>query len=540
MKLGEAIIKKLGNSEIDTVFGIPGGGSSSDLLCYMGDHDMKFVLTQNETTAAIMGSVYGEVTGKTGVCLTDLGPGALSMSTGLAYALLDRAPLITLSDRYGSENVDYALRQKIVHTDAFKPLTKLSSSLSVSNWSSMLHRGYTVAMTPKRGPVHFDIPNDLIHREVDEDIESLCQEANLLTADETRLKTAASLIQKAKFPVVIVGLTINNGNGSRYEQLRKFVEAYQIPVFKTAKAKGALSDRHELSLGVFMGGRLETEIMEKCDLIVAIGLDPVELLPKKWKYRQPVIYISDDPNDHEMYRTEAEVIGDIGISLKFIGNYMADCNNQWQLHEAARYRQRVTSALETSGTVLTADQVIRISQEELPANVLMTTDVGASKLLVIELWESLHPQSFFISNGLATMGFALPAAMALQHVFPDKVVASLTGDGGFMMRLPDIATAVQNRWPVISIVFSDRRLSLMDVKQVKKGYNQPFGTEFVSPNYVKFAESFGANGWRAETEEELRQAIRYALASTNGMPSIIEARIDPSSYHKQFEAIREL
>lgn len=540
MKLGEAITKKLGNSEIDTIFGIPGGGSSSDLLCYMGDHDMKFVLTQNETTAAIMGSVYGEVTGKPGVCLTDLGPGALSMSTGLAYALLDRAPLITLSDRYGSENVDYALRQKISHTDAFKPITKLSSSLSASNWSSMLHRGYTVAMTPKRGPVHFDIPNDLINREVDEDIGSLSREAYLLTADEKCLKKAASLIQKAKYPVVIVGLTINNGNRGQYEQLRKFVEAYQIPVFKTAKAKGSLSDRHELSLGVFMGGRLETGIMEKCDLIVAIGLDPVELLPKKWRYSQPVIYISDDPNDQEMYRAEAEVIGDIGISLNLIGDYMADSNNQWQQHEITQYRNQVKAALETSGTVLTADKVIRVSQEELPSDVLMTTDVGASKLLVIELWESLHPQSFFISNGLATMGFALPAAMALQHVFPNKVVASLTGDGGFMMRLPDIATAVQHRWPVISIIFSDRRLSLMDVKQVKKGYTQPFGTEFVAPDYVQFAESFGANGWSVDTEDELRQAIRCALASTNGMPSIIEARIDPSSYHEQFEAIREL
>jgi acetolactate synthase-1/2/3 large subunit len=540
MKLGEAITKKLGNSGINTVFGIPGGGSSSDLLCYMGDNDMEFVLTQSETTAAIMASVYGEVTGKPGVCLSDLGPGALSMSTGLAYAFLDRAPLIALSDRYGSENVDYALRQKIYHNEAFKPFTKLSSSLSVSNWSSMLNRGYTVATTPKRGPVHFDIPNDIINREVNEDIESFSRDFYQLKADDASLKEAASLVKKAKFPVAIIGLTINNGNGSQYEQLRTFIEKYSIPTFKTAKAKGSLPDNHELSLGVFMGGRLEAGIMEKCDLIVAAGLDPVELLPRKWRYNQPIVYISDDPNDQEMYHADVEVVGDIGLSLDFIGEYMADSNNQWQLHEINHYRNRVKLALETSGTVLSADKVIRVSQEELPHDVLMTADVGASKLLVIELWESFQPQSFFISNGLATMGFGLPAAMALQHVFPNKVVASLTGDGGFMMRLPEIATAVQNRWPVISIVFSDRRLSLMDVKQVKKGYDKPFGTEFVAPDYVKFAESFGANGWSVETEDELRQAIRQALASKNGMPSIIEAKIDPSSYHEQFEAIREL
>lgn len=540
MKLGEAITKKLDNSGINTVFGIPGGGSSSDLLCYMGDNNMEFVLTQSETTAAIMAGVYGEVKGKPGVCLSDLGPGALSMSTGLAYAFLDRAPLIALSDRYGQDNIDYALRQKIYHNEAFKPFTKLSSSLSVSNWSSMLHRGYTVSMTPKRGPVHFDIPNDIINKDVHEDIGSFCRDSYQLTADDFSLKAAASLIKKAKFPVAIIGLSINNGNGAQYEQLKKFIETFSIPTFKTAKAKGSLSDLHELSLGVFMGGRLETAIMDKCDLILAIGLDPVELLPKKWRYTQPVVYISYDPNDQEMYRADVEVVGDIGNSLKIIGEYMTDCNNQWQLHDVTHYRNLVKMTLETSGNTLTADKVIGISQEELPRDVLMTADVGASKLLVIELWESMHPQSFFISNGLATMGFALPAAMALQHVFPNKVVASLTGDGGFMMRLPEIATAVQNKWPVISIVFSDRKLSLMDVKQVKKGYNNPFGTGFVAPDYVKFAESFGANGWSAETEDELRLAIRQALASKNGMPSIIEAKIDPSTYHKQFDAIREL
>ncbi|WP_155615390.1 thiamine pyrophosphate-binding protein [Paenibacillus validus] len=540
MKLGEAITRKLGNSGINTVFGLPGGGSSSDLLCYMGDLDMEFVLTQNETTAAIMASVYGEVTGKPGVCLSDLGPGALSMSTGIAYALLDRAPLISLSDRYGHDSVDYALRQKVSHIEAFKPLTKLASSLSVSNWSSMLNRGYTVSMTPKRGPVHFDVPNDIINKDVDEDTGSFCRDAYRLTADEASLKAAAALIKKAKFPVAIVGLSINTGNGEQYEHLKAFIEQFGIPTFKTAKAKGSLSDYHELSLGVFMGGRLETSIMDKCDLIVGIGLDPVELLPKKWRYTQPVVYISNDSNDQEMYRAVVEAVGDIGNTLHSIREYMTDCSNQWKLDEVASYRNLVRVTLETSGLALTADKVIMISQEELPKDVLMTADVGASKLLVIELWESMNPQSFFISNGLATMGFGLPAAMALQHVYPNKVVASLTGDGGFMMRLPEIATAVQNKWPVISIIFSDRRLSLMDVKQVKKGYSKPFGTEFVAPDYVKFAESLGANGWSAETEDELRLAIRQALASTNGMPSIIEAKIDPSTYHEQFEAIREL
>lgn len=540
MKLGEAIVHKLKASGIETVFGIPGGGTSSDLLCNMNDHGLDFILTQHETTAAIMASIVGEMKKVPGICVADLGPGALSLAPGLAYAQLDRAPLIALTDRYGNENVDYALRQKIPHTDCFKPITKLSTSLSATNWNSMLNRGFKVATTPNYGPVHFDVPNDIVKKEVGDEIQPSGTNRYEVMPDEKCVNKAVEAIEQAKYPVIIAGLGINFGSDNQFTVLENLVTKWNIPIFKTGKAKGAVSDEHEWSLGLFMGGKLESPIMDKCDLIIAIGLDPVELLPKKWPYTHSIISISDAPNNEEMYFAQVEVAGNLENGLQAVYQSITESNSSWSKDEIAIYKEQVRAKLAVKVEGLSANRVVEIAQEILPANTLMTTDVGASKLIVTQLWNSIVPRSFFMSNGLATMGFALPAAMALQHLYPNRIVASLTGDGGFMMRLPDIATAVQNKWPVISIIFSDQRLSLMDVKQRSKGYGKTAGNGFIAPDYVTFAKSFGANGWTARTELELRDAIREALQSTNRMPSIIEAKIDASSYHAQFEAIREL
>lgn len=540
MKLGEAIVQKLKASGVDVVFGIPGGGTSSDLLCNMNEHGLDFILTQHETTAAIMASVVGEIRGIPGVTIADLGPGALSLSPGIAYSLLDRAPLLTLTDRYGAENVDYALRQKINHTDVYKPITKLSSTLSATNWNSMLNRGFKAATTPNYGPVHFDVPNDIVKKKVGDDIQAAPVNTYQLSADEKAVKEAVKEIENAKYPVIIAGLTMNYGSGEQFALIEELVSKWNIPIFKTGKAKGVVSDAHDMSLGLFMGGKLEKPIFDKCDLIITLGLDPVELLPKKWTYTQKIVSVSAAPNTEEMYYADVDIVGNIEKSLAAINHLMKEGSSQWKADDVIQHRNQVYGKLEFKADGLSANRVVEISQEVLPLDTLMTTDVGASKLIVTQLWNTLNPRSFFLSNGLATMGFALPAAMALQHLYPHKTVASLTGDGGFMMRLPDIATAVQNKWPVINIVFSDQRLSLMDVKQKSKGYSKTAGNGFVAPDYVKFAESFGANGWMATTEEELKSALKEALASTNQMPSIIEAKIDANSYHKQFNAIRDL
>jgi len=540
MNMSQAVSKVLKGSGVNYLFGIPGGGSSADLMNTSEDEGIKFILTQHETSAAIMAGVCGDVTGAPGACLSTLGPGALNLCNGLAQAYLDRSPVLAFTDRYGSEIVELAYRQKIDHADLFKPVTKLSAALTKTNWSEMLARGIKTAKMPRKGPVHIDFPNNLSQSEVSDPGNAIRSEGSWPEVDTDDLKKGLERIGRAKRPVAIVGLGIVAAKNDVFNQLRSFVERFSIPTFKTAKMKGSLPDDHPWSLGVFMGGNLEQKIIEKSDLLIAIGLDPVELLPKKWSYRQPVVYLDMIPNVEENYHADVELVGEISATLKRLHDECRDAESCWRTDEVSAYRENTKAVLDFSVDGLSAVQVINVTRESIPRDTLLTIDVGANKLLVIELWDAYLPGTFFMSNGLATMGYAIPAALALQLLHPDRKIVSLCGDGGFMMRLPELATAMQYRLPIVMVIFSDGRLSLIDVKQVKKGYEVPRGTGFMRPNYKDLGTSFGIPTWTAQTEEELRGALAAALNSTDGLPKLIEARMDPSPYPQQFDAVREL
>jgi acetolactate synthase-1/2/3 large subunit len=540
MNMSQAVSKMLKRSGVKFLFGIPGGGSSADLINTSEDEGIPFILTQHETSAAIMAGVVGDVTGVPGVALSTLGPGALNLCNGLAQATLDRSPVVAFTDRYGSELVDLAYRQKIVHGDLFKPFTKLSAGLTKTNWPEMLARGFRVANTPRKGSVHIDFPNDLSQSVVSGEGNPVGPEDDWPEVGEKRLKAGLERICGAKRPVVIVGLGIGAAKPEVYGHLKRFVERFHIPLFKTAKVKGSLPDTHPWSLGVFMGGNLEQPVIDKSDLLVLIGLDPVELLPKKWGYRQPILYIDSVPNTEETYHAEIELVGEIASTLMRLCDEGLDGRSDWRTEEIRSYRENTKAVLAFETDGLSAVEVIHRTREATPGDALLTIDVGANKLLVIELWDAYTPGSFFMSNGLATMGYAVPAALALQLLHPGRKVLSLCGDGGFMMRLPELATAVRYKLPIVIVVFSDGRLSLIDVKELKKGYPVPRGTDFTRPNYCDLGRSFGIPAWSAGTGEELREALLAAFASTDGLPKLIEARIDPSSYPRQFDAVREL
>lgn len=540
MRMYQGVSKMLKGSGVDFMFGIPGGGSTVDLINGAEDEGIQFILTQHESSAAIMAGVAGDVTGVPGVCLSTLGPGALNLCNGLGHAWLDRSPVVALTDRYGSELVDLAYRQKIDHNDLFKPFTKLSAGLTKTNWSEMVARGFRMARMPRKGPVHIDFPNDLSNVEIAGPGKVIGPEEFLPEANAKGIKLGSERIGRAKRPVAIVGMGINAAQSDVFGPLKSFVERFNIPTFKTAKAKGSLPDNHPWSLGVFMGGNLEQSIIEKSDLIVAIGLDPVELLPKKWGYSQPIVYLDSVPNMEENYHADIELVGEIGSTLQRLHDECTDAEFRWRIEEVGAYRENTKEVLDFKVDGLSAVQIIRATRELTPEDAFLTVDVGANKLLVIELWDAFLPGSFFMSNGLATMGYAIPSALALQLLHPDRKVVSLCGDGGFMMRLPELATAVQYRLPVVMVIFSDGRLSLIDVKQIKKGYSPPRGTGFVRPNFLDLGKSFGIPTWSVDTEEELRDVLSVAMNSNDGLPKLIEAKMDCSPYPQQFDAVREL
>jgi acetolactate synthase-1/2/3 large subunit len=464
----------------------------------------------------------------------------LNLCNGLAQASLDRSPVVAFTDRYGSELVDLAYRQKIYHHDLFRPFTKLSVGLTKTNWSEMMARGLRTAMMLRKGPVHIDFPNDLSKAEISDPGTTVGREEFWPEVNSACLKSGLENICRAKRPVVIVGLGITAAKKEVYGHLKNFVERFNIPTFKTAKVKGSLPDNHPWSLGVFMGGNLEQRIIEQSDLLIVIGLDPVELLPKKWSYRQPIVTIDMVPNTEESYHAEVELVGEIAATLKMLYDECPDVESHWRVEEMEAYRDNTRAVLDFKADGLSAVQVINATRDLTPKEAFLTIDVGANKLLVIELWDAFMPGSFFMSNGLATMGYAIPAALALQLHEPNRKIVSLCGDGGFMMRLPELSTAMQYRLPIVMVIFSDGRLSLIDVKQIKKNYETPRGTAFARPNYRDLGKSFGIPTWSVDTEDELRAALASALNASDGLPKIIEARIDPAPFPQQFDAVREL
>lgn len=540
MKMVQGVSKQLKGSGVDFIFGIPGGGSTADLINGAEEEGIRFILTQHESSAAMMAGVVGDVTKVPGVCLSTLGPGALNLCNGLGNALLDRSPVLALTDRYGSELVDLAYRQKIDHNDLFKPVTKFSAGLTKANWSEMVARGLRTARMPRKGPVHLDFPNDLSKAEVAGAATVIGREEFLPEAGARWIRLGAEKIGRARRPVAIVGLGIATAQGEVFELLKGFVEKLGIPTFKTAKAKGSLPDNHPWSLGVFMGGNLEQSILDQSDLIIAIGLDPVELLPKKWGYPQPIVHIDTVPNLEENYHADIELVGEIASTLERLHQECADAESRWRIEEVRAYRENTREVLQFKVDGLSAVRVIEATRELTPADAFLSVDVGANKLLVIELWDAPVPGRFFMSNGLATMGYAIPSAMALQLLHPEQKVVSLCGDGGFMMRLPELSTAVQYRLPIVMVIFSDGRLSLIDVKQIKKGYGTPRGTGFVRPDFPALGRSLGIPTWSVDTEEGLREALAVAMSAGDGLPKLIEAKIDCSPYPLQFDAVREL
>jgi len=533
----ELIAAMLKREGIRFMFGIPGGGASIDLLDAADREGIPFVLSTHETAAAIMACTVAELTGNPGVVLTALAPGIANAANGIAYAYLDRAPLLVLSDGYPWGSSQVVLRQNLSSRQLLQGITKWTASLSADWAIEALHRAFRLMVEDRPGPVHLEIPDDVAQKQVAErPVPPVTRRvmARLYAGEPDGLGQAVDRIRAAKAPAIIVGMGIRWENA--YLQLRTLAERIGAPVFCTPKVKGALPENHPYSAGVFIGGKLEMEILGRADLIIGIGLDPADMLAKPWRYPQPIIAIDRVPNRDEIFHAEMELVGNVAEILSMLAQSLP-AERKWDESVAPSYRQRVYDALALPTRGLAPYRVSDITRELTSDDVILTTDVGASKLLLSQIWKPYRPASVLMSNPLGTMGCAVPSAIAAKLVFPNRQVISLCGDGGFAMRLPELATAVQQGASPVIVVMRDEALSQIRIKQQKKGL-ATVGTAFKAPDYVKIAEGFGATATTVATEAEYADALKAALRSRT--LTVIDARVDPSQYPRQFDAIREL
>jgi acetolactate synthase-1/2/3 large subunit len=494
-------------------------------------------LNTHETAAAMMGCVVGELTGTPGVVVTAISPGITNVVNGVAYAYLDRAPLLVVSDNYPWGAIQVVLRQVLNSRQVFQGITKWTASLSAEWAHEALQRAFRTMLEDRPGPVQLDIPDYVSLKPVaDKPLAPVCKQVmpRLYAQESAGFSRAVERIREAKAPAIIAGMGVRWDKA--YPQLKALAERIGAPVFCTPKAKGALPENHPYSAGVFIGGKLELDILGKADLIIGVGLDPADMLAKPWRYSQPLIAIDRVSNYNEIYHAEIELVGNIAEILTMLADALP-AEQRWDEKVAPAYRKKVYDALALPTQGLAPFRVSDITRELTSEDVILTTDVGASKLLLSQIWRPYQPNSMLMPNPLGTMGFGVPSAIAAKLVFPNRQVVCLCGDGGFSMRMAELQTAMQLGVAPVIVVLSDQALSQIKIKQIKKGLSV-VGTEFRAPDYVRIAEAFGGRGISVGTEAEYADALKEALQSNSF--TLIQARIDPSQYAAQFDVIREL
>jgi len=496
------------------------GGESVELMEAARQRQMRFLLMKQEVAGAMLASTWGDLTGSPGICMSTRGPGATNMVNGVAHAYLDRSPLIAITDSYSRPTYEIGLRQRLNQLAIYDPIVKWGTTIDAKVVRQQVRRAMRTATGAPPGPVHFELPQSETTREASDYVAEPPLVANLVFPgpDRADLKPALDVLKRARRPVVLVGLGVYWCRAAA--ELVKFAEKLGAPVLTTTKCKGAIPEDHPLRAGCIIGGLIERELVNASDLIITIGLDAVELQPKPWPYKIPVLSLASIPSVDGFVPADPEIVGDLKPLLACLAELAP---------EGAHWGEKAAG--------LSPQRAVEAARAVMPRNTIATCDAGASRLLVVQKWESYGPREFLTSNGLASMGYAVPGAMGARLAFPDRPILAFTGDGGFLMAIADLQTAWRENLPIIVLVFDDQEIGLIRVKQEIKGV-PAHGVHVGGVDWEKLGHAFGADAAVVETEQDLTNALGAALKSNR--TTIVAARIDPSGYVAQFNALREL
>ena len=458
---------ELSRRGVRRMFGVPGGGSSLDLIQAGAGAGIDFVLARTETAAAIMAATAAELTGVPGVVLTGLGPGAAAVTNGLAHAHLDRAPLVAITDAYPPPVAAFVTHQRIDHAALFVPLIKGSLSLTAATPHSEVRRLLDLALRPPRGPVHIDLSGAAAAESMTGE-QPAGEEMPAPAIGPWQVERARALLTDAERPVLLIGLEARGAA----DAARALASELGGPVLTTWKAKGTVADDHPLFVGLVTGGAAEAACLEGADLIVQFGLDPVELIPQPWRYAAPVVDLAEAVREAYYVRPAASLIGPLDQGAAALSGIVG--RSAWTDSAIRGHRKRMSAAYVVAPSpALGPQEVVDAALETAPAGCRATIDAGAHMFPVIARWPAREPHAVLISNGLATMGFALPAAIASALAEPERRVIAFAGDGGLAMCLGELATAAEQGCAIMVVVFNDAALSLIDVKQAARGLVQP-------------------------------------------------------------------
>ena len=531
--VADDVVSRMSAAGVRMIFGLPGGGGNLDIVDAAARADLPFVLTATETGSAIAALAQAEVTRAPGACITTLGPGAASVVNGVACAYLDRAPIVVVTDSHSSSTRAFE-HQRLDHHALLGPVTRWSGSLSDSDAAAAIDEGFARLAGLPPGPVHFDWPGSEKRPRGSFSSKTETQvyvREGKLEFPVSAKTTPGVVSPTARKPLLIVGLAARRAEDAA--AIRTFCESRGVPALVTYKAKGVVPDTHPWFGGVFTHGALERALVDQADLLIGVGLDPVEILPRAWDYRQPIVSIAPWRMSDDHVPFQSQIVGDIVNALGDLSVQLPE--SEWDVTDVRASVEAAKAALDISARGMTAQDTVRIAARLCSARSLVTVDAGAHMFPATMLWPVSEPNGLLISNGLSTMGFALPAAMGAALADRSRTVVALTGDGGLLICLGELATAVRERLRIITIVFNDASLSLIEIKQQARQL-APNGVALGDVDWKRIAQGFGLMAWTASNPRELEAAVAAAL-DVHG-PTLVEARIDRSNYAATLKAIR--
>jgi acetolactate synthase-1/2/3 large subunit len=522
MQASDLLVASLEREGVDHVFGLP-GEEMEDLLFSLRDSTVTFVPVRHEQGAAFMADVHGRLTGDAGVCLATLGPGATNLLTGVADAHLDKSPLVAITAQGGLERLHKESHQAIDIVEMFDPVTKWNTQL---NDPDIIHesvrKAFKMAEYEKPGATHLELPEDIAQAEASVDPLPVRKRVRFVSPDGESLDRLTSELAAARRPLVITGNGAVRTHAADY--LRTFIEQTAIPVVSTYMGKGAVSDRAETSLMTLDSGSNgeALDAIDAADLVLSVGFDIAEHDPADWPLGDAVVaHIDTEPAEvYEEYNPEIEIVASIAQTLQELTEWCQTANVSFESTWYDSLRADIVDSVDcdiSASAPFTVRGVLPLLREAMAAGDVLISDVGNHKMAIAQNFPTYEPNTCIISNGLASMGIAVPGGLAADLAVDTNVVAA-TGDGGFLMNAAEIETATRVGCGFTIIVFTDDDYGLISKKQ-RDHTGESVGTTLTNPDLVSLAESFGIEGFRPTTPAQLRAAFDTAIG---GDLSLIE------------------
>ncbi len=533
MKASDLFVKALENEGVEYIFGIP-GEENLDFLNSLKNSPIKLILTRHEQGAAFMAATYGRLTGKPGVCLSTLGPGATNFVTAAAYAQLGGMPILMLTGQKPIKTSKQGRFQIVDIVDMMKPLTKYTKQIVNGNTiPPIIREAFRLAAEERPGAVHLELPEDIADEEVNAEVFQKSQVRRPI-ADIKSLEAATEMIQNCKKPLLLIGASANRNRTG--QALTNFVEKTGIPFFNTQMGKGVIDERNDLFIGTaaLSDNDYLHAAIDRADLIINVGHDVIEKPPFFMKEDGcKVIHVNYFSAEVDpVYFPQLEVVGDIASSVEALSSSVKP-QKHWQLDEYMEIKKdvesHITKYFEDKRFPMLPQRMVNLIRQQMPDDGILTLDNGVYKIWFARNYKAYQPNTVLLDNALATMGAGLPSGMGAKITYPDKKVVAICGDGGFMMNSQEMETAVRLGIHLTVIILNDSSYGMIKWKQEGMGFDN-YGLDFGNPDFVKYADSYGAKGYRVTSDEDFQNTLEKCL-NTPGV-HLMDVPVDYSLNHQ--------